>query len=67
MLERMTRRPLVEDPDEEDEEAVALRRKVDLQKRLEEALERGLIDTFPASDAVAVTQPPSSPIDKNAT
>jgi hypothetical protein len=67
MLERMTRRPLVEEPDEEDEEAVALRRKADLQKRLEEALEQGLNDTFPASDAVAVTQPPSSPIDKNAT
>jgi hypothetical protein len=33
--------------------------------RLDEALERGLEDTFPASDPVSVTQPPPSARDKN--
>jgi hypothetical protein len=32
--------------------------------KLDEALERGLEDTFPASDPVAVTQPPHSACDK---
>ena len=31
----------------------------DEKRRLEEALEEGLRETFPASDAVAVTQPAS--------
>ena len=35
------------------------------QKRLEDALERGLEDTFPGSDPVSVIQPPSSVRDKN--
>lgn len=35
------------------------------QKRLEDALERGLEDTFPGSDPVSVIQPPSSVQDKN--
>jgi hypothetical protein len=35
------------------------------QSRLEDALERGLEDTFPASDPVSVVQPPSSVQDKN--
>jgi hypothetical protein len=30
------------------------------KRRLDEALERGLEDTFPASDPVNVTQPPPS-------
>jgi hypothetical protein len=34
------------------------------KRRLDEALERGLEDTFPASDPVNVTQPPSSPADR---
>ncbi len=33
--------------------------------RLDESLERGLEDTFPGSDPVAVTQPPPSARDKN--
>jgi len=34
-------------------------------KLLDDALDRGLEDTFPASDPVAVTQPPPSACDKN--
>jgi hypothetical protein len=34
------------------------------QIRLDEALELGLEETFPASDPVAVTQPPHSPLDR---
>jgi hypothetical protein len=33
------------------------------KKALDEALERGLEDTFPGSDPVSVTQPPPSPYD----
>jgi hypothetical protein len=33
--------------------------------RLDDALERGLEETFPASDPVAVTQPPHSVRDKH--
>jgi hypothetical protein len=32
---------------------------------LDETLEKGLEDTFPGSDPVAVTQPPHSPRDKH--
>jgi len=35
------------------------------RERLDDALERGLEDTFPASDPVSVTQPPGSAYDKN--
>ena len=35
------------------------------RERLDEALEQGLEDSFPGSDPVSVTQPPSSPYDKN--
>lgn len=35
------------------------------QKALDDALDRGLQDTFPGSDPVAVTQPPPSARDKN--
>jgi hypothetical protein len=35
-------------------------READEKRRLDEALERGLEDTFPASDPVTVTQPPPS-------
>ncbi len=35
--------------------------------RLEQALEIGLEDTFPASDAVSVTQPPHRKEARNAT
>jgi hypothetical protein len=34
--------------------------------RLDKALEKGLEETFPASDPVNVTQPPHSPCDKDA-
>jgi hypothetical protein len=34
------------------------------QKELDDALERGLEESFPASDPVAVTQPPHSVRDK---
>ena len=35
------------------------------KKKLDEALERGLEESFPASDPVNVTQPPKSVPDKN--
>jgi len=35
------------------------------KQAFDEALERGLEDTFPASDPVAVTQPPPSARDKH--
>ena len=35
-------------------------RQPDEKRRLDEALERGLEDTFPASDPINVTQPPPS-------
>jgi len=37
----------------------------DRQHAFEQALERGLQDTFPASDPVSVTQPPPNPCDKD--
>jgi hypothetical protein len=33
------------------------------KRRLEKALEEGLLETFPASDSVNVTQPPPSKAD----
>ena len=35
------------------------------REKLDDALERGLEDTFPASDPVSVTQPPGNVYDKN--
>jgi hypothetical protein len=35
------------------------------KQKLDEALERGLEDSFPGSDPVSVTQPPSNAYDKN--
>ncbi len=35
------------------------------KKKLDDALERGLEDSFPGSDPVAVTQPPPSARDKH--
>jgi hypothetical protein len=40
-------------------------RELRYKKALDERLERGLEETFPGSDAVAVTQPPHSPYDRN--
>jgi len=39
------------------EQAAEAERNTAERRRLEEALERGLEDTFPASDPVAVTEP----------
>jgi hypothetical protein len=36
----------------------------DRKKKLDDALDLGLEETFPASDPVSVTQPPHSPYDK---
>ena len=36
-----------------------------LNERLDDALERGLEDTFPGSDPVSVVQPPPSARDKH--
>jgi hypothetical protein len=36
----------------------------DRKKRLDDALELGLEGTFPGSDPVSVTQPPTSPYDR---
>ncbi len=40
-------------------------RQAERRKSLEDALDRGLKDTFPGSDPVAVTQPPPSARDKH--
>jgi hypothetical protein len=48
-----------------EERAAAAARKAAKQHKLEEALDRGLEDTFPGSDPVAVTQPPPSARDKH--
>jgi hypothetical protein len=37
---------------------------LDRKKRLDDALDRGLEDSFPGSDPVSVTQPPPSPYDR---
>jgi hypothetical protein len=40
------------------------RRQEKVEQRKEKSLEKGLEDTFPASDPVAVTQPPKTPKEK---
>ncbi len=52
--------------DFEDEADGARRREQDAshKKKLDDALELGLEDSFPGSDPVSVTQPPPSPYDK---
>jgi hypothetical protein len=40
------------------------KREAERRERLDDALEQGLKDTFPASDPVSVVQPPHSPRDK---
>jgi hypothetical protein len=58
------------DADEFDDDLVGddckRRRELDLdrKKRLDEALDLGLEETFPGSDPVSVTQPPHSPYDR---
>jgi hypothetical protein len=53
--------------DFEDEADIKRRREQDAsdKKKLDDALERGLEDSFPGSDPVSVTQPPPSPYDKS--
>jgi hypothetical protein len=47
------------------EKAAKRRERVDKRKEaLDHALDRGLEDTFPGSDPVAITQPPHSSRDK---
>ncbi|HEY6257806.1 MAG TPA: hypothetical protein VIY51_18645 [Xanthobacteraceae bacterium] len=42
-------------------------RPADRRRRLEKSLEQGLEDTFPASDAINVTQPPPTMYDQKQT
>jgi hypothetical protein len=53
--------------DFEDEADIRRRREQEAshKKKLEDALDLGLEDTFPGSDPVSVTQPPPSPYDKS--
>jgi len=53
------------DLDDEADEESRKQREVDRKKTLDQALDCGLEDTFPASDPVAVTQPPASSRDKD--
>jgi len=53
-----------DDDDWEDGDRARTRREAEYRPKLDEALERGLEDTFPASDPVSVTQPPRGPQDK---
>jgi hypothetical protein len=46
------------------EEQQRREREEERRRRLEESLEEGLRDTFPASDPINVTQPPPTPTDK---
>jgi hypothetical protein len=49
----------------EDRDRKRHEREENRRKALDDALDRGLEDTFPGSDPVAVTQPPPSARDKN--
>jgi hypothetical protein len=53
------------EPDEKDHDAKRREQDAKRRKTFDDALERGLEDSFPGSDPVAVTQPPSSPYDKH--
>jgi hypothetical protein len=50
--------------DDEVDERDRKRLEAEHRKALDAALDRGLEDTFPGSDPVAVTQPPRSAYDK---
>jgi hypothetical protein len=50
-----------ESPEEKRPEDAAERR-----RRLEKSLESGLEDSFPASDAINIVQPPPTPLDQTA-
>jgi hypothetical protein len=53
------------DLDDEAGEDCRKHREAERKKSLDQALDRGLEDTFPGSDPVAVTQPPASARDKD--
>ncbi len=53
------------EPDAKDRDGKRRNRDARRQERLDDALERGLEDTFPGSDPVSVTQPGRSVHDKN--
>ena len=61
------RATLPNDDDFEDEADIRRRREQEAshKKKLDEALDVGLEDSFPGSDPVSVTQPPPSPYDKS--
>ena len=48
-----------------DDKARRKRRGQDSREQLDDALEQGLEESFPGSDPVSVTQPPSSVYDKD--
>jgi hypothetical protein len=52
------------EPDDEDR-AARRDRESRRKKAFDDSLEKGLEETFPGSDPVAVTQPPHSPHDKH--
>lgn len=67
-----TRRPAPHSPGGEDRQPDNGRpgderkhREAERRKSLDDALDRGLQDSFPGSDPVAVTQPPPSARDKD--
>jgi hypothetical protein len=51
--------------DAQDETAKRRRQQAKRKEELEKTLDRGLEDTFPGSDPVAITQPPHSRRDKS--
>jgi hypothetical protein len=60
-------RPVTSDSDFEEgnlDRDAKRRREAARKEKLDDALERGLEDSFPGSDPVSVTQPPSNPHDK---
>jgi len=70
MIDGWTKRPALQPDDAEFEEDAKARdmrgraQEAERQKKLDDALERGLEDTFPGSDPVSVIQPPPSARDK---
>ena len=53
--------------DEKDRNGKRREQETKRREQIEDALERGLEDTFPASDPVSITQPPHSRRDKQET
>ena len=51
-------------PSTDDEAAKRREREAKRKEKLDEQLDKGLEETFPGSDPVAVTQPPHSTYDK---